>query len=259
MNQPFSPRPSVGLLVTCLVDLLRPNIGFAAMKLLHEASCDIAVPSQTCCGQPSYNSGDLETTKNIARQVIDQFEFFDYVVVPSGSCAGMLIKHYPKLFETEPKYRNRAIELASRTRELVSLLVNDIGYRVPARRLNVRATYHDSCAGLRELGIKGEPRSLLESIEALELTEMSDSEVCCGFGGTFCVKYGDISARMVSEKIGSIEATSADFVLGGDLGCLLNIAGCLSRVGSKIAVYHVAEVASDMIAPGPIGKDAGST
>ena len=236
----------VGLFVTCLVDLFRPNIGFAAIKLLEEAGCTVEVPRlQTCCGQPAYNSGDLSDSRVIAKSVIEAFSDFDYVVAPSGSCAGMLSQHYPVLLADEPAWHSRATEFASRCRELLSFLHDDLGVRKIEASFATRATYHDSCSGLRELGIKNQPRQLLAGVQGLELEEMAETEVCCGFGGTFCVKYPDISERMVTEKIGNLEAIGADTLLGGDLGCLLNIAGRLRRLQSPVRVYHVAEVLAD--------------
>ncbi len=238
-----SSRPRVALFVTCLVDLHRPSIGFAALKLLEAAGCDVEVPrAQTCCGQPAYNSGDRATTAAIARQILDAFAGYDYVVVPSGSCAGMLRTHMPHLFDDDPNTKARAEALAEKTHELVSFLVDIRGMlAVPAAYAGT-ATYHDSCAGLRELGIKTQPRDLLASVAGLRLVEMKEPEICCGFGGTFCVKYPEISTRMASDKTADITATGADTLLAGDLGCLLNIAGRLSREGSTIKVRHVAEV-----------------
>ena len=233
----------VGLFVTCLVDLFRPNVGFAAIKLLENAGCAVEVPRvQTCCGQPAYNSGDLADTRAIAKSVIEAFGGFDYIVAPSGSCAGMLSQHYPILFADDPDWQPRAAEFATRCRELVSFLHDDLGVRKIEASFETRATYHDSCSGLRELGIKDQPRQLLAGVRGLELEEMAETEVCCGFGGTFCVKYPDISERMVSEKISNLEASGAATLLGGDLGCLLNIAGRLRRLQSPVQVYHVAEV-----------------
>lgn len=238
--------------MTCLVDLQRPNVGFATLKLLEAAGCDVVVPAeQTCCGQPAYNSGDNESTRAIARIVIDAFDDVDYVVAPSGSCAGMISEHYPELFTDEPEVHARAVALASRTHELTSFLVDelrlDLDSLVPdGCAFRGRVTYHDSCSGLRELGIKAQPRALLASVDGLDLREMDDTEVCCGFGGTFCVKYPDISERMVSDKAALAKATGADTLLGGDLGCLLNIAGRFSRLNEPMKVYHVAEVLAGM-------------
>ena len=244
--------PRVALFVTCLVDLYRPTVGFAAIRLLEAAGCHVEVPrAQTCCGQPAYNSGDRATAQEIARGIIEAFGGYDYVVVPSGSCGGMLSHHLPGLFDNDPNLRGQAQALADRTHELVSFLVDVMGVDRVAASCPARATYHDACSGLRELGIKQQPRSLLSTVAGLELTEMGDPELCCGFGGTFCVKYPEISARMVSDKTRDITASGADLLLSGDLGCLLNMAGRLSREGSPVAVRHVAEVLAGMTADVP--------
>src|SRR5437016_2377395 len=241
------PEPArVALVVTCLVDLFRPSVGFAAVKLLEQAGCTVEVPAQTCCGQPAYNSGDRADAKAIARQVIAAFAGYDYVVAPSGSCAGMAKIHYPELFADEPTTLAQAQELAARTWELVSFLVDVRGMESVAARWERRATYHDACSGLRELGVKQQPRRLLASVEGLRMTELPDSEVCCGFGGTFCIKYPEISDKMVGDKAADIVATGVEAVLAGDLGCLLNIAGKLARRGSPIETRHVAEVLAGM-------------
>ena len=252
-------RPRVALFVTCLVDLHRPTVGFAAIKLLEEAGCQVEVPrAQTCCGQPAYNSGDKRTAQAIARQVVEAFSGYDYVVVPSGSCGGMIAHHYPALFDDDPNLLARAEALGGRTYELVQFLTEVMGVDAVAARYDGVATYHDSCSGLRELGIKAQPRALLGSVAGLELREMADPEVCCGFGGTFCVKYPDISTRMVSDKTADIVATGADTLLAGDLGCLLNMAGRLSREGHPVRVRHVAEVLAGVTADvPPIGQARG--
>jgi L-lactate dehydrogenase complex protein LldE len=237
----------VGLFVTCLVDLFRPTIGFAAVKLLEDCGCIVAVPrAQTCCGQPAYNSGDRADTKAIARQVIAAFADFDYVVAPSGSCAGMIRSHYPELFADEPEMATQVQHLAQRTYELVSFLTDVKGMTGLAARYDGLATYHDACSGLRELGIKEQPRRLLRSIAGLRLAELPGAEICCGFGGTFCIKYPAISDKMVGDKVADIVATGADTLLAGDLGCLLNMAGKLTRRGATIRVRHVAEVLAGM-------------
>jgi L-lactate dehydrogenase complex protein LldE len=235
-------QPHVALFVTCLVDLFRPSVGFAAVKLLERAGCKVDVPRQTCCGQPAYNQGDRADTILIARRTIAAFAGYDYVVVPSGSCAGMLKKHYPLLFDEASAGGAAARDLAARTFELINFLVDVRGVETVEASFPARATYHDACSGLRELGIKQQPRRLLASVRGLQLDELADAEVCCGFGGTFCVKYPEISTKMVSDKAADIEATGADLVLAGDLGCLMNIAGRLKRQGSKVEARHVAEV-----------------
>ena len=235
--------PRVGLFVTCLVDLFRPSVGFAAVKLLEDAGCTVEVPeAQTCCGQPAFNSGDRADAAAIARNVIAAFKGYDYVVAPSGSCGGMIVKHYPELFEPGSADHAAAVELAGRMHELVSFLTRVMKVEKVEASFPARATYHDSCSGLRELGIKSEPRKLLASVEGVSLREMTDAEVCCGFGGTFCVKYPGISNKMLEKKMKHIAATGADTLIAGDLGCLMNMAGKLKRDGSAIKVRHVAEV-----------------
>ena len=248
-------RPRVALFVTCLVDMFRPVVGFAAVKLLEDAGCLVEVPeAQTCCGQPAFNSGDRGTTRDIARQVIETFAPYDYVVVPSGSCGGMIAKHYPELFTDDPEWHGRAEDLAAKTFELVGFLADRLGLTAVDASFKGSVTYHDACSGLRELGIQRQPRALLKTVVGLELKEMQDPDVCCGFGGTFCVKFPDISNAMVTKKTAKIAASGAGTLLAGDLGCLLNMAGKLSREGRDIEVRHVAEVLAGM-ADGPaIGR-----
>jgi L-lactate dehydrogenase complex protein LldE len=250
----------VGLFVTCLVDLFRPSVGFAAVKLLEAAGCTVAVPrAQTCCGQPAYNSGDKADTKAVARQVIAAFEGFDYVVVPSGSCGGMIREHYLELFADEPDTYQKAQHLAKRTYELVSFLTDVMGMSAVHARYDGTVTYHDSCSGLRELGVKQQPRKLLRTVEGLTIRELPTAEVCCGFGGTFCIKYPEISDKLVRDKAADIVGTGADTLLAGDMGCLLNMAGKLSRQGHEVRVRHVAEVLADMTGETPpIGAPEGT-
>jgi L-lactate dehydrogenase complex protein LldE len=237
----------VALFVTCLVDLFRPTVGFAAVKLLEDAGCTVEVPRrQTCCGQPAYNSGDRADAEAIALQVFDAFAGYDYVVAPSGSCAGMLRVHYTELFADDSENLPRAQELAERSWELVSFLVDVCGTEAVAANWQRRVTYHDACSGLRELGVKLQPRQLLASVSGLRLAELPGAEVCCGFGGTFCVKYPEISDKMVTDKAADIAGTGAEAVLSGDMGCLLNIAGKLYRQGRLVEVRHVAEVLASM-------------
>jgi L-lactate dehydrogenase complex protein LldE len=234
----------VGLFVTCLVDLMRPRIGFAAIKLLEAAGCEVVVPrSQTCCGQPGYNSGDRASAQALAGKVLDEFEGFDYVVAPSGSCAGMIRTHYPELFRDAPDELARVRKLCERTYELTDFLVNVANLGAVPGNLKKTITYHDSCAGLRELSIKGQPRQLLAKVPGLKLIEMEEAETCCGFGGTFAVKFGEISTHIAERKCVNIAASGADAVVLGDLGCMLNIEGRLRRRGdTKTKVLHIAEV-----------------
>jgi L-lactate dehydrogenase complex protein LldE len=252
MPNPEAPR--VALLVTCLVDMIRPSVGFASAKLLEEAGCEVHVPAQTCCGQPNWNSGDRAGAADLARTMIRAMAGYDHVVVPSGSCAATVVKDYPAILAgTEDEAAAR--DLAGRTHEIVSFLTEVMGLERVEARLAARATYHDSCSGLRSLGIKKQPRALLASVEGLELTEMRDPEVCCGFGGTFCVKYPDISNKMVANKAENIVGTGADLLLAGDLGCLMNMAGKLSREGHPVHARHVVEVLAGDDETPPIGED----
>ena len=257
MAEPMAKR--VGLFVTCLIDMIRPSVGFAAAKLLEDAGCTVEVPLQSCCGQPAFNSGDRTTTRDIARQVIAAFGSCEYVVVPSGSCAGMLKTHYPELFRGDPNWQPRADAFAEKTYELVSFLVDVCGISRVAVRLDATATYHDSCSGLRELGVQNQPRRLLATVEGLRLAEMRDSNVCCGFGGTFCVKYPEISNAIVGKKAAAITSTGANLLLAGDLGCLMNMVGKLQRDGAGIEARHVAEVLAGMMDAPAIGVPARAT
>jgi len=245
-------RPRVGLFVTCLANLFRPSVAFAAVKLLENAGYAVEVPeAQVCCGQPALNNGDFADTRAIAKQVIAAFAGYDYVVAPSGSCMGTVRNDYPELFADDPEWGPRAQALAARAYELTSFLTDVRGLSAVDARFDATATYHDSCSGLRDLGVKQQPRRLLASVKGLRIAEMRDGETCCGFGGTFCIKYPEISAKMVSDKVGNIEASGADVLLGGDLGCLLNMAGRLKRLGKPTRVYHVAEVLAGLAgAPG---------
>jgi len=250
-------RPLVGLFVTCLVDLFRPSVGFAAVKLLEQAGCVVEAPAaQVCCGQPAFNSGDRADAQRIARATIALFEPYDYVVVPSGSCGGMIREHYPELLGDDAEWASRARALAARTHELVAFLHDVRGMRQVASRYDGSVTYHDSCSGLRELGVKQQPRTLLASVAGLSLAELPGAEICCGFGGTFCVKYPDISDKMVGDKAVDVLATGAGTLLAGDLGCLLNMAGKLKRLALEsgarpVEVRHVAEVLAGATADAP--------
>jgi L-lactate dehydrogenase complex protein LldE len=258
-DHPASPpaKPRVALFVTCLVDLYRPSVGFAAIRLLEQAGCQVEVPrTQTCCGQPAYNTGDRATAASLARGILDAFGGYDYVVVPSGSCGGMLKHHFPALFDDDPNLRDRAQALSEKTFELVSFLTDIMHVELLPGGFAASVTYHDGCSGLREMGVQSQPRRLLAGLGAT-LKEMTDADVCCGFGGTFCIKYPEISVRMVSEKTKNITATGAEFLLAGDLGCLLNIAGRLKREGNPIKVRHVAEILAGMTDAPPIGEGRG--
>lgn len=247
--------PRVALFVTCLVDLYRPSVGFAAVKLLEDAGCQVEVPPvQTCCGQPAYNSGDRKDAAAIAGDVIDAFAGYDYVVAPSGSCAGMIKQHYPALFADDPARHAAAHELAARTWELTAFLIDALQVKTLGARYDGAVAYHDSCSSLREMGVRDQPRTLLAKVDGAEVVDLADPESCCGFGGTFAVKYGAISGEIVRKKAGHVSATGAATLAAGDLGCLLNIAGRLKREGSPIKVRHVAEILAGMTDTPAIGE-----
>ncbi|NQV79767.1 MAG: (Fe-S)-binding protein [Alphaproteobacteria bacterium] len=247
--------PRVALFVTCLVDLFRPSVGFAAVKLLEDAGCTVVVPAaQTCCGQPAYNAGDRNDARAIATNVLRAFVGFDYVIAPSGSCAGMIKHHYPRIFSGDPVLERDAIDLAGRTWELTSFLVDVLKVAALPARYDGTVAYHDSCSSLREMGVHDQPRVLLSQVAGLSLAEVPNGEVCCGFGGTFAVKYGDISGEIVRKKAGNVVDTGAGTLVAGDLGCLFNIAGKLKRDGSTIAVRHVAEILAGMTDDPAIGE-----
>jgi L-lactate dehydrogenase complex protein LldE len=250
--------PRVGLFVTCLVDLFRPTVGFAAVKLLEAAGCTVEVPTvQTCCGQPTYNSGDRKDTRAIAEQVIAAFEGYDYVVAPSGSCGGMLKTHYPGLFAGDSAWEPRVQAFVAKVFELVSFLVDVRGMTKVEASFDGAVTYHDSCAGLRELGVREQPRKLLRSVRGLTIKDLREPDACCGFGGTFSVKYPDISNGIVEKKAANIVETGAGTLLAGDLGCLMNMAGKLKREGQPVVARHVAEVLAGMTDTPPIGEAKG--
>ncbi len=245
-----SPRARVGLFVTCLVDLFRPSVGFAAIRLIEAAGYQVEVPAaQTCCGQPAFNNGDRRDSRAIARQVIEAFRDYDHVVAPSGSCASMITTCYPELFADDPEWQGPARNLARRTHELTAFLVDVAGVERVTADFEGTVTYHDGCSGLRELGIREQPRRLLATVSGLSLREMADPDVCCGFGGTFCVKYPGISGQMVSDKVDNVVGSGAGTLLAGDLGCLLNIAGRMRRLGVPVRSYHVAEVLANAAGP----------
>jgi L-lactate dehydrogenase complex protein LldE len=249
------PQQDVALFVTCLVDLFRPSIGFAAVKLLEAAGCRVSVPpTQTCCGQPAYNSGDRDSACAIAKATIAALESHPLIVAPSGSCAGMLKRHYPELLADDRLWGPRALALADRVYELTQFLAERCGKIDFGAAFAGHCTYHDSCSSLREMNVKQAPRDLLRAVAGLKLTEMAETEACCGFGGTFCVKFPEISNSMAARKVDTIAATGADLLLAGDLGCLLNLAGKLKRDGSPVEVRHVAEVLAGMLDEPAIGE-----
>lgn len=244
----------VGLFVTCLVNSMRPSVGFASIKLLEQAGCKVEVPElQSCCGQPAFNSGDDEGTRQVAYQLIKQFETFDYVVLPSGSCAAMIKKNFIEVFKDQPEWLEKSQKLADKTHELLSFLVDVCDFDPSGIELDGSYTYHDSCSGYRSLNVYEQPRKMLKNVKGLDHKPLNNHSECCGFGGTFCVKYSDISNKIVDEKIENVLATEADYLLGGDMGCLMNMAGKLNREGKKeIKALHTAEVLAGL-APQVLG------
>lgn len=247
-----TPPPQVALLVTCLVDLYRPSIAVAARTLLERAGCSVSVPkAQSCCGQPSGTSGDRAGARAVARSMIEAFEPHDHVVVPSGSCAAMLRCHYAGLFAPDDPWHARARALAGKTWELTSFLAGVLRLEGPLAPQTGRVTCHDSCSGLRELGIKAAPRRLLGAV-----AEMDEAERCCGFGGLFSVKYDAIAAAIGSKKLDEAEATGADTLVAGDLGCLLHLAAIARKEGRTISCRHIAEVLAGDTAGPAIGASS---
>ncbi len=243
----------IGLFITCLANTLRPSVGFAALRLLRDAGFTVHVPmTQTCCGQPGYNTGDSATARSLGERVIAAFEQFDHVVAPSGSCVGMLKVHLADVFRDDAAWAERHAAFAAKCHELLSFLVDVAGYR-PAASYDGKVTYHHSCSGLRELGVKAQAEALVGGVDGVSFAPLRDHAACCGFGGTFCVKYADISTAIVDDKIDDVVATGADTLLGGDLGCLLNIQGRLARRGVDVKVFHTAEVLAGM-ADAPLGR-----
>lgn len=232
----------VSLFITCLVDQLCPDVGVATVKVLEKAGCEVSFDErQTCCGQPAFNTGYRQEARQFAKRFIEIFENSEAVVSPSGSCVAM-VKHFADLFLEDDNWRKRAEIVAEKTHELGFFLVNVLGVEDVGAKLKSRVTWHDACHGLRDLGIKNEPRKLLKNIQDTELVEMSEADTCCGFGGTFSVKYPEISTAILESKIESIEKTNADFVVSCDSSCLMQIGGMLERRKSKIKIKHLAEM-----------------
>jgi L-lactate dehydrogenase complex protein LldE len=232
----------VSLLVTCLGDALFPDVGVATVRLLRRLGVEVDFPpAQTCCGQPHFNSGYRHEARTLARHTIETFDNGQTVVVPSGSCAAMVKLEYPELFHDEPAWQRRALDLAQRAHELSDFLVNVLKIEDTGSRFPGRVTYHMACH-LRGLGLLTEPERLLRRVRDLEYVALERADECCGFGGSFSVRYPGISGAMVQDKASFIEQAGVDAVVATDAGCLMNIAGCLRRRGSKVQTLHLAEV-----------------
>lgn len=232
----------VSLFVTCLVDMFQTNVGKATVEVLERLGCEIDFPeAQICCGQPAYNSGYVNESKKAIKQMIRAFEHAEYIVTPSGSCATMF-KEYPHILKDEVVWQKKAQELADKTYELTQFIVDVLGMKDVGAHLDGKATYHTSCHMTRLLKVKDAPIELLSHVKGLEYIPLHNAENCCGFGGTFSVKMGNISEQMVDEKVSCIEDTDAEFIIGSDPGCLMNIGGRINRLGKPIKVLHIAEV-----------------
>ncbi|HQU82305.1 MAG TPA: (Fe-S)-binding protein [Pyrinomonadaceae bacterium] len=234
----------VSLFITCLVDQLCPNVGVAAVKVLRRAGCEVIFDErQTCCGQPAFNTGYRKEARKFAEKFIEIFEDSDadFIVSPSGSCTAM-VKHFHELFPDDKNWRERCEKIAEKTYEFSSFLVNVLKIENVGAKFSGKITWHDACHGLRDLNIKNEPRELLKNVENAEFIELENADVCCGFGGTFSVKYAEISAAILENKIEAIENSGADFVTACDASCLMQIGGRLSRLNSKVKPLHIAEI-----------------
>ncbi|MGA3676152.1 (Fe-S)-binding protein [Lysinibacillus agricola] len=232
----------VTLFATCLVDMFQGDVGKAVVEVLERLGCDLDFPeNQICCGQPAYNSGYVKESKNAMKKMITAFEHAEYVVSPSGSCAFMF-KEYAEVFKGDPVWEPKAQALANKTYEFTEFIVDVLKIEDVGARLEGKATFHTSCHMTRLLGVTEAPFKLLNHVEGLQYVELPGKERCCGFGGTFSVKMGDISGEMVNEKVQNVEETGADILIGADAGCLINIGGRMNRLGKPIRVMHIAEV-----------------
>ncbi|MFD0618115.1 (Fe-S)-binding protein [Paenibacillus sp. GCM10027629] len=233
----------VSLFITCLSDAIYPRVGEAMVRLLARYGVQVEFPkTQTCCGQPAFNSGYWEEARESARTLLAAFEDSDFVISPSGSCTGMIQHYYPKLFEKDPIMLEKAIQLQEKTYEFTQFLVQVLGVKDVGAVFPHKVTYHPSCHGSRLLGIKEEPITLMENVKGMELIPLPFAEDCCGFGGTFAVKMSEISAAMVSEKAQHVLETEAEVLVGLDMGCMMNISGNLMYQGKPIRVMHLAEL-----------------
>jgi L-lactate dehydrogenase complex protein LldE len=239
----MSSSKTVTLFVQCLVDSIYPEVAQAMVQVFRRLGIALTCPTdQTCCGQPAFNSGYRQPARIAAKHFIEVFEGAEQIVCPSGSCVNMVRHHYSTLFQNDSGWLQRAQKLAGRIYEFSEFLVDVLGVEDLGVRFDGKVTYHDSCHLLRGLGVQEQPRKLLTDVLGVELIEMHNSDYCCGFGGAFSVKYPDISNAMVADKAKNIMDTGADTVVGCDMGCLMNIQGKLSRLGSDIKVMHLAQL-----------------
>jgi L-lactate dehydrogenase complex protein LldE len=233
---------TVQLFIPCFIDQLYPQVAFNTVKVLEKAGCEVKYNTQqTCCGQPAFNAGFWGESKDVCTKFVQDFDGADYIVSPSASCAGFVRNNYGKLFENNA-FQSPAKKVASQIIELSEFLVKVLNITNLGATLNGIATYHDSCAGLRECNIKAEPRTLLSKVQGLEIVEMNDNETCCGFGGSFAVKYDTISVAMADQKIDNAIATNAEYIISTDMSCLMHLDGRINHNGQKIKVIHLADV-----------------
>jgi len=233
---------TIQLFIPCFVDQLYPQTGFNMVKLLEKLGCTVQYnTNQTCCGQPAYNAGFWDDAKDVCTKFINDFKGSDYIVAPSASCVGFVRNYYPRLLDNS-SYHNEVKELQKRTYEFSEFLVNVLKVENVGASFHAKATYHDSCAGLRECKIKTEPRKLLSHVKGLELVEMNDVETCCGFGGTFAVKFEAISVAMADQKINNALAAGAECIISTDLSCLMHLDGVIKNKGYKLQTMHLADV-----------------
>ena len=232
----------VQLFIPCFIDQLYPQVAFNTVKILEKAGCTVAYNTQqTCCGQPAFNAGFWGESKDVCTKFVQDFDGADYIVSPSASCAGFVRNNYGKLFENNA-FQSPAKKVSSQIFELSEFLVKVLAVTELGASFNGKATFHDSCAGLRECNIKTEPRALLSQVNGLELVEMNDTETCCGFGGSFAVKYDTISVAMADQKIDHAIATEAEYIISTDMSCLMHLDGRINFNGQQIKVIHLADV-----------------
>ncbi len=233
----------VSLFVTCLVDQLYPQVGLSTVRLLERFGADVDFDArQTCCGQPAFNSGYEDEARQVGRHFVDLYQDREWIVTPSGSCCSMIKVFLPELLEDDRRYAEAARKISERTWELSDFLVSVLKVESTGASFPARVTYHDSCHLLRELGIQDAPRKLLGAVSGIDLREMSNSDRCCGFGGTFSVKFCEISSAMGSNKLDAIRQTGADYVVATDVSCLMHLDGLIRRQESNLQVLHIAEV-----------------
>jgi L-lactate dehydrogenase complex protein LldE len=236
-------KPRVALFITCLADQFFPHVGECVVQILRRLDVEVLFnPEQTCCGQPAFNTGYREEAREVARGVLKLFDNADYVVAPSGSCTAMVRAFYPELFEAEPELLHKAENLQKRFFEFSEFLVKVLKVEDLGARFAHRVTYHDSCHLLRELGVDEAPRKLLRKVQGLELVEMTDNKLCCGFGGTFSVKFPEVSVPMGQDKIKAATSVGAEYLVAADGGCLMHLAGLIHRQGTSLKTVHLAEI-----------------